>query len=260
MGVSGNEGGGEGPDSGAPSGAEDERHLPRQPISQQRRPRERGGEPTHPKPGSPARDDKSSRQQSKQPAGGDGAERRVDNGWMGVAVRPLGPGPDFCWTRAKFLETSSSLRPSNFREIFGKSVTTDDRQGTAPPSMSRRPTTSPTPTRPLSTQPTIRSLYRSMRAARTMASARVLICCSPNMSFRRSAFPGNFPNNFWKFQEVGGRRSAIVSGRRSAYLRRRSDFPGNFRNVRVFLDSRGQISSKRMSRNLGQGQVASGER
>ena len=60
-----------------------------------------------------------------------------------------------------------------------------------------------------------------------MASARVLICCSRNMSFRRSAFPG-------KFQEVGGRRSAVVSGRRSAYLRRRSDFPGNFRN-RVFF-------------------------
>ena len=34
----------------------------------------------------------------------------------------LGPGTAFCWTRAKFLETSSSLRPSNFREISGKCV------------------------------------------------------------------------------------------------------------------------------------------
>ena len=53
-----------------------------------------------------------------------------------MTSRPqVGPGVHFCWTRAKFLETSSSLRPSNFREISGKSVTTGDRQGTAPPSI-----------------------------------------------------------------------------------------------------------------------------
>ena len=38
-------------------------------------------------------------------------------------VRPLGPGPAFCWVRVRFLETSSSPRPSDFREISGKSVT-----------------------------------------------------------------------------------------------------------------------------------------
>ena len=46
-----------------------------------------------------------------------------------------------------------------------------------------------------------------------MTSARVLICCSPNMSFRRSAFPGNFR----KFMEIsGGRRSAVGGRLRSA--------------------------------------------
>ena len=192
MGVSGNEGGGEGPDSGAPSGAEDERHLPRQPISQQRRPRERGGEPTHPKPGSPARDDKSSRQQSKQPAGGDGAERRVDNGWMGVAVRPLGPGPDFCWTRAKFLETSSSLRPSNFREISGKYGTTDDRQGTAPPSMSRRPTTSPTP-KHSAHHPVVVSKHESCADGISKGADLLL----PKHELQEVGFP-------WKFPKISG--------------------------------------------------------
>ena len=34
----------------------------------------------------------------------------------------LGPGTGFCWTRATFLETSSSPRPSHFREISGKFV------------------------------------------------------------------------------------------------------------------------------------------
>ena len=70
-----------------------------------------------------------------------------------------------------------------------------------------------------------------------MASARVLICCSPNMSFRKASggrLSLEISGNFWKFQEVGGRRSAVVSGRRSAYLRRRSDFPGKFRNRGFF--------------------------
>ena len=49
---------------------------------------------------------------------------------IGSAGQGVGPDASFCWTRAKFLETSSSRRPSNFREISGKSVTTGDRQGT----------------------------------------------------------------------------------------------------------------------------------
>ena len=44
-------------------------------------------------------------------------------GWRQPCADQFGPGTAFCWTRAKFLETSSSLRPSNFREISGKSVT-----------------------------------------------------------------------------------------------------------------------------------------
>ena len=35
----------------------------------------------------------------------------------------IGPGPHFCWLSVKFLETVSSPRPSNFREISGKFVT-----------------------------------------------------------------------------------------------------------------------------------------
>ena len=35
----------------------------------------------------------------------------------------FGPGPHFCWLSVKFLETVSSPRPSNFREISGKFVT-----------------------------------------------------------------------------------------------------------------------------------------
>ena len=34
----------------------------------------------------------------------------------------VGPGVAFCWTRVKFLETSSSPRPSNFREVSRKAV------------------------------------------------------------------------------------------------------------------------------------------
>ena len=65
------------------------------------------------------------------------APRALCTGTAPDAARHHGPafglGPSFCWTRVKFLETSSSLRPSNFREISGKSVNTGDRQGTAPP-------------------------------------------------------------------------------------------------------------------------------
>ena len=90
-----------------------------------------------------------------------------------------------------------------------------------------------------------------MRAAR-MASARVLICCSPNMSFRRSAFPGNFR----KFLEIsGGRRSAVGGRLRSAVGLPPPEvkFPWKFLDS-CFL-SRGQIS-KRISRNLGLSQSA----
>ena len=34
----------------------------------------------------------------------------------------FGPDTGFCWVRVRFLETSSSPRPSDFREISGKSV------------------------------------------------------------------------------------------------------------------------------------------
>ena len=85
-----------------------------------------------------------------------------------------------------------------------------------------------------------------MRAAR-MASARVLICCSPNMSFRRSAFPGNFR----KFLEISGGRRSAVGGR----LRSEVGLPPpEVKFPRKFLDiwflSRGQIS-KRISRKMG---------
>ena len=89
-----------------------------------------------------------------------------------------------------------------------------------------------------------------MRAAR-MASARVLICCSPNMSFRRSAFLGNFR----KFLEIsGGRRSAVGGRLRSAVGLPPPEvkFPWKFLDP-CFL-SRGQIS-KRISRNLCLGQI-----
>ena len=40
-----------------------------------------------------------------------------------TAARRLGPGTHFRWQRVKFLETTSSPRPSNFRENSGKFVT-----------------------------------------------------------------------------------------------------------------------------------------
>ena len=73
------------------------------------------------------------------------------------------------------------------------------------------------------------------------------------MSFRRSAFPGNFR----KFLEIsGGRRSAVGGRLRSAVGLPPPEvrFPWKFPES-CFL-SRGQIS-KRMSRNLGQGQHTS---
>ena len=85
-----------------------------------------------------------------------------------------------------------------------------------------------------------------------MASARVLICCSPNMSFRRSAFPGNFR----KFLEIsGGRRSAVGGRLRSAVGLPPPEvrFPWKF--PESWFLSRGQIS-KRMSRKMRQGQSA----
>ena len=92
-------------------------------------------------------------------------------------------------------------------------------------------------------------MYRSMRAAR-MASARVLICCSPNMSFRRSAFPGNFR----KFLEIsGGRRSAVGGRLRSAVGLPPPEVKFPWKFLDSYFLSRGQIS-KRISRNLCQGQ------
>ena len=88
-----------------------------------------------------------------------------------------------------------------------------------------------------------------MRAAR-MTSSRVLICCSPNLSFRRSAFPGNFR----KFLEIsGGRRSAVGGRLRSAVGLPPPEVKFPWKFPETWFLSRGQIS-KRISRNLCQGQ------
>ena len=109
-----------------------------------------------------------------------------------VTVPPIGPGASFCWTRAKFLETSSSLRPSNFREISGKSVTTGDRQGTAPPSMSRRPTTSPTP-KHSAHHPVVVSKHESCADGISKGADLLL----PKHELQEVGFP-------WKFPEISG--------------------------------------------------------
>ena len=137
----------------------------------------------------------------------------------------VGLGPDFCWTRVKFLETSSSLRPSNFREISGKSVNTGDRQGTAPPSMSRRPTTNPTP-KHSAHHPVVVSKHESCADGISKGADLLL----PKHELQEVGFPWKFPEISGNFRRsaVGGRRSSPVGGGRSAYLRRRSNFPGNF--------------------------------
>ena len=125
----------------------------------------------------------------------------------------VGPGPSFCWTRAKFLETSSSLRPSNFREISGKSVTTGDRQGTAPPSMSRRPTTNPTP-KHSAHHPVVVSKHESCADGISKGADLLL----PKHELQEVGFPWKFPEISGNFRRsaVGGRRSSPVGGRLSS--------------------------------------------
>ena len=155
----------------------------------------------------------------------------------------VGPGASFCWTWAKFLGTRSSLRPSNFREISEKSVTTGDRQGTAPPSMSRRPTTNPTP-KHSAHHPVVVSKHESCADGISKGADLLL----PKHELQEVGFP-------WKFLEIsGGRRSAVGGRLRSAVGLPPPEvkFPWKFLDL-CFL-SRGQIS-KRISRNLGLSQT-----
>ena len=130
---------------------------------------------------------------------------------ISASVTPgVGLGPDFCWTRVKFLETSSSLRPSNFREISGKSVNTGDRQGTAPPSMSRRPTTNPTP-KHSAHHPVVVSKHESCADGISKGADLLL----PKHELQEVGFPWKFPEISGNFRRsaVGGRRSSPVGGR-----------------------------------------------
>ena len=166
-------------------------------------------------------------------------------------TRLVGVGPGFCWTRAKFLETSSSLRPSNFREISGKSVTTGDRQGTAPPSsMSRRPTTTPTP-KQSAHHPVVVSKHESCADGISKGSDLLL----PKHELQEVGFPWKFPEISGNFRRsaVGGKGSAVGGRLRTAVGLPPPEvrFPWKFPES-CFL-SRGQIS-KRMSRNLYLGQ------
>ena len=114
-------------------------------------------------------------------------------------------------------------------EISGKSVTTGDRQGTAPPSMSRRPTTNPTP-KHSAHHPVVVSKHESCADGISKGADLLL----PKHELQEVGFPWKFPEISGNFRRSAVGRSAVVSGRRSAYLRRRSNFPGNFQKPGFF--------------------------
>ena len=96
----------------------------------------------------------------------------------------IGPDVTFRWLPSRFLETVSSSEPSDFQEISGKLFSLQrSRLAARSAHRRRRRRSAAAPPPHFSVQPTMRSLYRSIRAAR-ITSASVLICWSPNMSFR----------------------------------------------------------------------------